>query len=491
MAILVYSCSEDLGNYDYKDLNNISVSDIPADTSIQVLSRLVLEPIIERDLVEDEKALEFVWRLGNDTISTERNLDYIIPTSTQFGTNDCFFTVLDKNTGVRYYFDFKLNVTSAFGFGYYVLSEKQDQSSLISYLRTDYEEYPEWTKTNMIGNIEIGNKASQMSKKFSYQSSFRDYGWTFNILTKEGEYPLIETNSFSFLPTSLANKDSYVGGANGKEFAPKALVTGNSVIYFQTGDGYAPYASGLLNPPASFGQDYEWTLSGLWQMGQSSDVLWGYDKISNKLYTITYTKSDPINGIVGNPYLYDNVQEIEGLPSLDGYSVMNMLRNSSYNADYTSKTENLDVVVYNNSGITIHNKKTVQELEWYQPKGDPVITNSSTALPVSGLNDESVCQLVGTNFYFIIGNSIYTSPSLNPKLTKIVDIPAEFGKPLKFEMSIKGSKLWVATYDESSTEELKGSVIVVDPANKTIDNTFKNVCGKPAQMLTADGNPWW
>ncbi|MCT4589354.1 MAG: PKD-like family lipoprotein [Carboxylicivirga sp.] len=487
----VVSCSEDLGNYDYKQLNDVSITGLPTDTTVQILEQFVLKPVIEQALAEKEADLSFVWRIENDTVSTSKELDYVIPGSIKFGSNVCYFSVTDNTTGVQYYADFKMKVTSAFEFGYYILSEKEDESSIISYLPSVYEEDTPWKMTDMIGTIQLGKKPAQMTSKFSYMSEFSDYGWTFYFMTEEGEYQVIETNSFTFQPTSLVNNESYVGGSGGRAFAPTSLVSGNAATYYQTGDGFAIYSNGLLNPPADFTTDYEWVATGLWEMGQTIDKLWAFDKLSNQLYTVYYTESDPVNGIVGNKYLFDNIEAVEGFPSFDGLSFLTANIASNWSSDKSSNTQSLDIVLFNSSSIVIHTKKTVQECENWVPKGDPVITFEQLELPIFGADENSVCKIIDGDYYFLIGNSIYFSPALNPKLTKVVDIPSEIGVPVQLEMSVKGSKLWVATYNDGDSNDLKGSVIVIDPTNKVIEHTFKNVCGKAADIMTADGNPWW
>jgi hypothetical protein len=490
LVVAFFSCSDDLGNYDYKQLNDVKISGIPTDTTAQMTERLVLKPVLEQALISKESDLTFVWCIGSDTVSTDKELDYEIPITTKFGVNQCHYTVTDVTTGVRCFAPFELNVTSAYSSGYYILSEQTDETALISYIKAEFDEETSWQMTDMIGSVKLGKKPRQMTNGYSYMSEYDGYGWTMFFLTEEGEYPVIETNSFTFQPTSLVNNENYVGGGEGKVFAPKSVVKGNAASYYQSGDGFAIFSQGLLNPPASLETDYNWLQTGLWQMGQTIDVLWGFDGISNNLYTISYTESDPLNGIVGNKYLFDNFQPIEGFPSFDGYTFMTADVNSDWSSDYSSKTEKVEVVLFNSSSVIIHTKKTVQEYKNWAPQGDPVVSFDQTELPVTGITSNSICKILEGDYYFIIGNSIYSSPALNPKLTKVADVPEELGAPLKMEMSVKGSMLWVATYNESDAAELKGSVVVVNTTDKKVEHTFKNVCAKPADIMTADASPW-
>jgi hypothetical protein len=490
----ICSCAKDLGTYEYKELNNVKISgfvDAENGYILGILDDLQITPKISRTIENNENDLSFSWKINYKEVSTERNLNFTIPTTMPFGEIKCQYIVTNNSNGMKYFYDFTINVMSVFNFGYYVLSEEDDNTALISYLQSKYDANTQWKFTKSIGGVTLGKYPSQFGKKFKYLSSFKDYGFLFYVLCKEGKYNMIETNSFTFTPTTFANNSSYITNPDGVPFEPKSMIIGNAAIYFQTGNGVAVYAKGLMTPPASVEQTYDWALMGLYSMGQRIDKIWGYDKLSNKLYTLHYTPNDIINGIYGNIYSFDNIQEIENLPSLDGQNVIYVDLNTSYAPDYTSEISTLTVIATKAGSLLLHSLKTTQKLENWQPKGDPVITLSTNTIAIDGIDDKVTCKIFGTSYYFIIGNAIYSSPLLNPALTKVVDIPAGLGAPLKFDMGIDDSRLWVATYNPASTKNLKGSVVVIDPVNKNIESTFENVCGKPADISTADGSPWW
>ncbi|PKQ63908.1 hypothetical protein BZG02_07815 [Labilibaculum filiforme] len=478
--LLAYGCSDDLGNYDYKELNNVEVTGLPVDTTVGVLEHLVITPVIARELEGREDDLEFTWRIGtSDTISMERNLDYVIETSVPMGKNICYYHVMDKETGVRYYYEFELNVVATFNLGYYVLSEMPDESSLISYLNTNYNENSEWISTSTIGDYTLGNKPCGMAKNANWR-----YGYELHILTQEGLYPYVKTNVQSFLPTAIINAENYIKGQGTGAFSPTKLISSTNNQYFLTGNGFSVLNSGIMHAPSGITETYDWALCGWWGYRSSApDEIWGYDKLSNKIYTIYNTPGGPLfdlNSITEAPL---------GDISFDGYRVMGL-----------SKTETrlaidlgvvlLDVVAGNTNEIVIHSLNMDREYASWSPIGVyDIQTSQSTILPVAGINAESLCKKYGSNFYITIGQSIYSTPVLNPVLTKIADIPVEYGIPMDFDMTNVGTnpqQLVIATYNEGSSDELKGSVIYLDPQKKQITNMFKGVCGKAVQVITAE-----
>ena len=73
-----------------------------------------MTPIIERLLDDTESDLFFSWSVRGKEVSTERNLEYKIPTDLDIGKHDCKFTVTDTKTGMTYYYEFNINVLAAY-----------------------------------------------------------------------------------------------------------------------------------------------------------------------------------------------------------------------------------------------------------------------------------------------------------------------------------------------------------------------------------------
>ncbi len=157
VLLLLHSCHKDLGNYDYKEINEIEISDIP--DQINVLSNvdtLVIKPKVvsktEGEIASNNEHYQFTYAISGELETGEMNyhaidstypkdLNYVIKLEPK--VYDINFIVTDKRTGVQTLKPFKLNVTSAVTEGWMVLSNegpnqrvRLDMLSVISPTRT-------------------------------------------------------------------------------------------------------------------------------------------------------------------------------------------------------------------------------------------------------------------------------------------------------------------------------------------------------------------
>jgi hypothetical protein len=150
-CLILASCVKDGSNYDYVDVNDIQISGIEPTYTINMLDTLRITPVLEGVLGNvDEGNLEFLWDifegLNNlnrftypDTLSTERNLD--IPITYIPGAYRISYKVTDKTTGVRYRYEFPIQVMSEFQRGILTLSEV-DNNAVVSFMSITGANYP-------------------------------------------------------------------------------------------------------------------------------------------------------------------------------------------------------------------------------------------------------------------------------------------------------------------------------------------------------------
>ena len=134
---LLTACDDDLGNYTYHDINEVSFLDPETGTSytrIAYVDSLNITPQIESTLSKDESNYEFEWKFlpaGKDfsdiddidatVVSRERNLKMFVTLSA--GDYSAFYTITDKNTGIKWINRFNLTVKSLTGEGWMILSD--------------------------------------------------------------------------------------------------------------------------------------------------------------------------------------------------------------------------------------------------------------------------------------------------------------------------------------------------------------------------------
>ena len=121
---LVCACSQDLGNYDYINLDEPAISGL-ADQEVFTLSRLKITPQIDGgDFSDEEYTFEWMVLDQNSSmepviIGTERELDYEVTLAP--GAYSLYFTITETKTGLYWRAEANLTVSSSMSEGWMVL----------------------------------------------------------------------------------------------------------------------------------------------------------------------------------------------------------------------------------------------------------------------------------------------------------------------------------------------------------------------------------
>jgi hypothetical protein len=155
-SITFTSCVEDTGNYNYKEINTISISGINGlDNPYRVGlgDSLIITPALTFLLGEDKDTCKYEWHLlkkaapyeSDGLISSERNLEIIagglIPSAGEYLLMYC---VTNLSTGLRYDHVFKILVEDRMLNGYIMLCERENDSfdiDLISIYQDTLKQY--------------------------------------------------------------------------------------------------------------------------------------------------------------------------------------------------------------------------------------------------------------------------------------------------------------------------------------------------------------
>ncbi len=115
------ACLEDKGNYEYTELDTLEISGLADEMRCFLLQKQNITPSIVTSIPEDR--LEFVWRVGTDTLTTNKVLEYAF-TDVPANNVPLTFEVHDKQTNVRYSKEINLTVVSPFSTGYAILTNE-------------------------------------------------------------------------------------------------------------------------------------------------------------------------------------------------------------------------------------------------------------------------------------------------------------------------------------------------------------------------------
>lgn len=137
IIVSLASCYKDLGTLekDYIDINEISVEGIEKQYACDVDDSLSISPIISGTLYSDTSRFSYAWEINSEVVSEELNLDIIVDMTP--GNKVSRFIIEDKETGIKKYVRFDLNVSSSTAGNLIMVLSKYKGKAELSYLRLD------------------------------------------------------------------------------------------------------------------------------------------------------------------------------------------------------------------------------------------------------------------------------------------------------------------------------------------------------------------
>ncbi|MCH4553054.1 PKD-like family lipoprotein [Aestuariibaculum lutulentum] len=207
--MLAVSCMDDLGNYDYQDINEVAFGNIDEKYVVKRFDNLVINPEVYFRL--DESGMgeyEYRWVAVKDTgigiqelteLSESKNLDEVI--SLVPGDYFGYYFVKDVKTGIETQYRFDIEVTNSIYEGWLVLSDGTDAPQLDMISLIDGEYSPIYNVLDGSG-IELGGEAGFVYT-FGYDINF--YG--IYVSTSGNGTTKIHPDTFEWLPTyTIANE---------------------------------------------------------------------------------------------------------------------------------------------------------------------------------------------------------------------------------------------------------------------------------------------
>ena len=130
-GFLLVACTEDKGNYDYRNLTELEISGVDDNISVLTHNRLQLTPDFGTSALPDDR-YEFEWKVINQDIENEvetvigntRNLDYEVTLNADVYT--LYFTVTEKDTGIYWQKNYTLTVSDTTSEGWMVLCSDEE-----------------------------------------------------------------------------------------------------------------------------------------------------------------------------------------------------------------------------------------------------------------------------------------------------------------------------------------------------------------------------
>lgn len=474
--LLVASCSKDLGNYDYHDINELAISGIASSYSVMTgIDTLHIEPQIaatEPDLSDARYHYFWILRGSNqfvDTVSTARMLDYPIDLAPE--TFTLHFRAVDKQTGVAWWINSDLIVGTPYSRGLLLIGEDeqgQAEAEMLSMV-ADTLHIP-----NILANS--GLPALTQPVNFLHTGGAASYMKLW-IFTRSGSYYLdrltmkgVSTNRFGNLvyttdpiqtetldPIAFAPQILNTAGTTGNSYIRAMLCSDGSVFVSYTllngGDFYP-------NPMNRAGDNPDKLLKAapylLYSIGSLNAVMW-YDSENDRFMNISNiglsTSSTVLADGISDPFPWNQA----GV----GRTLV-----------YAENTRNTDGGSVNGNSFAIAKDGSNQHYlyKFYANGANPAKRAAYTVLPMAIDFDKADFYAFSSNrtvVFYSVGNRLYAY-DYNPGNERFYSYP-ELGSDeitmLKFDTQVDhlANSLYIATYNAGTKGTLRRYMVGSNP----------------------------
>ncbi len=132
---LLAGCYKDEGNYEYHAINELEIKGLEDNYTVDADDSLIITPELQGTLYSDTARFSYSWEIGTDEVSKSHDLR--IQVDMPPGYKYSRYIITDKETNVRTYKDFGVNVSSSTAGDLILVMSKYQGRAEMSYLRLD------------------------------------------------------------------------------------------------------------------------------------------------------------------------------------------------------------------------------------------------------------------------------------------------------------------------------------------------------------------
>ena len=340
LGSLMSSCYEDKGNYDYEQMNDITV-EIPLESSDCVLGDVLkIIPELKFSTGKETENLTYLWTFDGQEIATERVLNWTVDKDGKY--KDLRLAVKDQTTGVTYFGSALLSVISPYTTdGWVTLSAKEDGTSMLTYMRptTKDQKYTCVVTKDVYGlsngGATLGGKPIFMSQHFvsPWGSGEDNTSWLW--ITQQGGQGCVDVSGSSY-QTEGYLPAMFINGGYPQGFEPQRVydmvylsmaIGRNGEIYTRVKESLNLFNSNYFLDDRVLlynGQPIDGTMIAMTPEFYEHGGVLAYDKNSNRYLHITDLKASTLvigSGMV-DKYYSGNVLALETWDSSDPFDDM-------------------------------------------------------------------------------------------------------------------------------------------------------------------------
>lgn len=166
VGIVLSACYEDKGNYDYHDINQLTVNQIDSIYSRDQFDTLFINPELKGTLYNDEERFSYEWWVNGEVVSQDKNLVYKI--LAPLGKNTCKLIVTDKALETKSYHPFYLQVASSTASDAIVVFCNYKGKAELSFKRLDRNTPFQEVFYEKVNGESLGRIARQMDQNYYF-----------------------------------------------------------------------------------------------------------------------------------------------------------------------------------------------------------------------------------------------------------------------------------------------------------------------------------
>lgn len=483
LSITLASCSKDIGNYEYKDINELVINGVNERYNVlRGIDTLRIVPALTSSLDEkDPSRYKYQWilRFSNsvvDTIATTRNLEF--PVNVDPLTYSLFYRVLDLKTGVEWIANSTVTVGTPFSRGILLMGENEQgnaEAEMLSMVRD----------TIHVKNIlsQSGLPPLQSPIAFQHTGGSSDTYIKLWALTKSGSYYL-DRITMKATPANTLSKILYISDQINPQslhpvaIAPQirnaagALSTNNyRIIVTEGGDLFTSY---LVIAGGDF---YNNPVNRVATAQQERLPAAPY-----LFYASSGTNSTAMNAVVW----YDTKNQRFLNFSSFGFGTSSIVLTDAANSAfpwnqeqtgrkliYGENTRNTDGNAVNGNSFAIMRDAANASFiyKFYVSTANPTKTAGYTVLPIATDFAKADLYAFSSNrsvVFYSVGNKLYAY-DYNPNNERFYDLSASVGGDqitmLKFDTQIDplANNLYIATYNGTKKGTLRRFLVGTNP----------------------------
>lgn len=477
-ALLAGACSKDKGNYDYTQVNKISIdSMLMEDHNSGRIYRMVygdsinFKPLVTGTLSkEDTTNLRFAWVVENDTIARTKELHTLA--NMGYGKLMCYYFIRDLSTNTVYTYNFTLEISSDASRGTFILAEDADHNAIL-YTHSALKTNNDFKAMTRINDRSLGKYPFDLGMRIKYGNSSTNYTFTIIPAVRESENNITEIFVNQMQPTLLYSKASFIeppATFNLTQYVQMVTASHNYILV--NGKAYIMNkgaVSSILYPNDPL--NYDFGTNGLFtSRSLYSRLLAGWDYRNNKVrifMTANAAASDSYISSIEGPL---DQSILSGYTFVKGYETY---MNGAYSYIFVmKKADKLASFL-----ITLNGYQSVNSISKIGETTAPDL-------------DKLVKPYINFNtsfWYFAMGRSVYRTTVQGMELQKVFTLPEDqSGDITAFTFNEGGTtgmeNIGVTTYDPASSKELKGSFYLFNTVSNSIKETQLNVTHKAVAL---------